>query len=130
MSRYSRYDRSYGSKRPRRARGIPPEGGYDADYGRYATPFPGAAGYPSARWGWGPLGWAGWGPGMGFWPYAAMPGYGAPAYGFDYEDRQPRRRPEESPTYGTGGDQALRRWGNRYGYDFAYSIQPRRRGSR
>lgn len=41
------YERAYRSR--------PPPG-----LGRYGTPFPGAHGYPAARWGWGPIGWTGW----------------------------------------------------------------------
>jgi hypothetical protein len=94
---------------------------YDQELGRYGTPFPGAAGYPGARWGWGPVGWAGWGPGLEFWPYADAAGYGF-AGGFP----EPRRRPEESPTYGAAGDRAVRRWAQRRGYDLPYEVQPRR----
>jgi hypothetical protein len=130
MPRYDRIQqpRSYGERRPPRygaagdrepRRGFVP---YDYDLGRYGTPFPGAAGYPSARWGWGPIGWAAWGPGMEMSPFAGVPYYAG--YGEPY---QPRRRPEESPTYGRGGDRAARRWAARYGYDEAYEIQPRRR---
>jgi hypothetical protein len=97
---------------------------YDEGLGRYGTPFPGAAGYPSARWGWGPIGWAAWGPGMELSPFAGVPYYGYPDHGEPY---QPRRRPEESPTYGRGGDQAVRRWASRYGYDEGYEIPLRRR---
>jgi hypothetical protein len=102
-----------------------PRGGhtrYDRDFGRYFTPVPGAAGYPSARWGWGPIGWAAWGPGMELSPFA-----GVPYHDFG-EPYPPRRRPEESPTYGRGGDRAVRRWASRYGYDEGYEIHPRRRG--
>lgn len=97
-------------------------GRYGAEYGRYGTPFPGAAGYPSARWGWSPIGWMGWGPGMEFWPYA-----GLPAYGWNGSYRPPHRPPEESPFYGRRADRALRRWAARYGYDLEYSIEPRQR---
>jgi hypothetical protein len=112
-----RYDRGYDID-TRGRRGTR----YGADFGRYGTPFPGDAGYPSARWGWGQIGWMGWGPGMEAWPYASVPGYG-----FDGSYRTPRRRPEESPTYGQDADRAVRRWARRYGYDEGYEIRPRGR---
>jgi hypothetical protein len=124
MRRPSRYDRGY---RGRYDRGYDASGGYGRtrgygmDFGRYGTPFPGTAGYPGARWGWGPIGWAGMMPGAEIWPYADVPGYG-----FDGSYRTPRLPPEESPTYGRGADRALRRWAGRYGYDLAYAIRPRR----
>lgn len=93
---------------------------YGNDYGRYGTPFPGAAGYPGARWGWGPIGWMGWGPGMEYWPYA-----GLPAYDMDGRYQPPRRRPEQSPTYGRRADRELRNWARRYGYEMEYRIEPR-----
>jgi hypothetical protein len=99
--------------------------GYDYDetpYGRYGTPLPGNHGYPSARWGWGPIGWTGWGPGLSPWPYGAAPA--------DEPGRTPRRRPEESPTYGRGGDRMVQRWGQRYGYDVEYTIRPHNRFNR
>lgn len=59
--------------------------------------------------------------------YGGWSGYGArEGYGSEYQ--YPRRRPEESPTYGEGGDQAVRRWAQRYGYDVAYEIRPRNVG--
>lgn len=121
-----RYADDYGrrSRDRNRNRGDAPAGRYGADLGRYGTPFPGAAGYPSARWGWGPIGWAGWGMGMDAWPYAAHPE--AMGYGFDGADRTPRRRPEQSETFGRGGDRALQRWARRYGYDLGYQVRPRR----
>jgi hypothetical protein len=74
--------------------------------------------YPGAYWagppmyGWGGL--EGWG-----WPPFAPIGYGAPPV--------PRRRPAESRAYGRGGDEAARRWAERYGYDIEYTVRPRRR---
>ncbi len=53
-------------------------------------------------------------------------GYGRTGYGYDYEYR--RRPPQESPTYGEGGDQAVQRWAQRYGYDLEHQIQPRQGG--
>jgi hypothetical protein len=109
----NRYDRGYGrSQRYQRD--------YDNNFGRYGTPFPGAYGYPSARWGWGPIGMAGWGMGMPF----GVP-YNMPWYGFGDAHEPPRRPPQESPSYGRGGDQAVRRWSQRYGYDMEYEIRPR-----
>lgn len=113
----SRYDTGFG----RYDTGF---GRYDTGSGRYGTPFPGAAGYPSARWGWEPIGWAGWGMGMEAWPYAAHSGM--MPYGFSGSTRTPRRRPDESSTYGRGGDRALQRWARRYGYDLGYEVRPRR----
>jgi hypothetical protein len=109
--RDERYDRGAGSGRT---------AGHGTDLGRYGTPFPGAEGFPSARWGWGPIGWAGWAPGMEFWPHGPIP-----AYGFDGRVERPRRSPCESATYGRGGDGALQRWARRYGYDMGYEIRPR-----
>lgn len=87
-------------------------------YPRY--PGAGFAGYPAA-WGWGalmPMGFGGWGA------YAPMGGY----YGPDMAYPTPRRAPEESSTYGRGGDRALQRWARRGGYDAGYRIPPRMRG--
>lgn len=86
-------------------------------------PLPFGGWYPGALWsaapfvGWGDLGWY-----QGPYPVAGARGYDS---GY-----APRRRPEESPTYGRDGDRALRRWARRYGYDVEHSIQPRRRGGR
>jgi hypothetical protein len=134
MARYDSYGtdyrgrsaREYGARGSNRTRNRYDAGmgRYGADLGRYGTPFPGAAGYPSARWGWGPIGWAGWGMGMEAWPYAAHSGM--MAYGFDGSAPTRRRPPQESDTYGSGGDRALRRWARRYGYDMGYEIRPRR----
>jgi hypothetical protein len=68
------------------------------------------------------MGWAGWGPGLEYWPYA--PG---PAYGFGGEYRPPRRPPERSPSYGRAADREVRRWAERRGYDAGYRIPPRLR---
>jgi hypothetical protein len=111
--RASRYDKwGYGRT----------DGGYGRDFGRYGTPMPGAEGYPSARWGWGPIGWAGMGPAMEAWPYAPIPGYG-----FDGSVEPRGKPPRRSETYGRGGDRALQRWARRYGYDMSHQIRPRRR---
>ncbi len=83
-------------------------------------PVPWGGWYPGAFWGAAPyLGWGDW----GWFPAGRMPvGYGA--YDFGYT---PRRRPEESPTYGRGADQEVQRWARRYGYDLEYEIRPRTR---
>jgi hypothetical protein len=110
-----RYDSGY--RRSGRAR--TEQDRYAGDYGRYFTPDPGDAGYPSARWGWGPIGWAGTDMvGMGLWP-----GAGGPRGETGREP--PRRDPRESRAYGRGGDRELRRWAQRYGYDFDHTIRPR-----
>ena len=123
--RAPRYGRDYGPGRygrddppdrgRRRARGYDPDfafGGYPPGAGPYDAT--GWAPYAFTPFGWDPmLGWAGWGAGMGYVP----PG------GFREEPRPvPPRR---SPMYGRGGDRALRRWAERYGYDFEYTIRPR-----
>lgn len=46
-------------------------------------------------------------------------GYGGYGYERDY-----RVAPERSPTYGTGGDRAVRRYARSHGYDAGYPIQP------
>ncbi|HEX7051895.1 MAG TPA: hypothetical protein VF188_16935 [Longimicrobiales bacterium] len=58
---------------------------------------------------------AGWPP---YEPYAYPP------YDYRYVPRLP---PEQSPTYGRGGDRAIRRWAQRHGYDAGYVITPRHR---
>ncbi|MDQ3607133.1 MAG: hypothetical protein M3418_13220 [Gemmatimonadota bacterium] len=101
--------RRYDNFRDRRWHMMPqlPLGGW------YPGTFWGAATYPGwDEWGWMPA------------PYVPI-GYGAYDYGYT-----PRRRPEESPTYGRGADRAVRRWAQRYGYDIEYGIQPRTRPSR
>ncbi|CAN5668472.1 hypothetical protein BH23GEM6_BH23GEM6_20800 [soil metagenome] len=110
----SRYDNSGYRRSGVRRYGSP-------DYGaRGPAPFSGW--YPGAYWAGVPMfGWAGagdWG-----WPAQVPVGYGA------YPE-PPRRSPRESGTYGRGGDEAARRWAERYGYDIEYSIQPRQRGNR
>lgn len=105
MGRYDRYDHRY---RPA------PRGRYDRELYRDAGG-PWTAWYPGGFWAGAPMfGWGGlegWG-----WPPLAPVGYGPPP---------PRRSPRESPAYGRGGDRALRRWAERYGYDIEYSIPPR-----
>ena len=103
------YDRGY---RPAR---------YDRDYGasrRHWSSY--AAALPLIPFGvdpmMGPLGWElpfAHGSGM----YGAGPGYGY---------HRPPTPPRGSPTHGRGGDRALRKWAQRYGYDVEYSIAPRR----
>jgi hypothetical protein len=96
------------------------EPGYGTVYMPYGTPFPVAPGFGSAHRGWGPLGWMGWGPEMEYWPYV-----GTAAYAFDGRYRQPRKPPEESPTYGRQADRAVLAWARRYGYELEYRIDPR-----
>jgi hypothetical protein len=108
------YDRSWRRGYDRHLRG------YDAPYGAGYPPYDATGWMPftMAPLGFDPvLGWAGWGAGVGWVP----PG---PARGYDHEAR--RVPPRESPTYGRGGDRALRRWAERHGYDVEYTIQPRR----
>ena len=93
------------------------------DYGRgFRGGYGAAPWFPGAFWAGAPLyGWDAWG-GAGMWgwaPYAPI-GYGRYAADFG----APRRRPEESPTYGRGGDQAVRRYARSHGYDEGYEIQP------
>jgi hypothetical protein len=115
----SRYDDRYRGARDRSTRA---GGRHAGEYGRYFTPFPGDAGYPSARWGWGPMGWAGdVGPEMGLWPAPGARGPAGGAY-----DREVRRPPRESSSYGRAGDREIRRWAGRYGYDIDHTIRPRR----
>lgn len=114
-----RYDRAYGREYGRATE----------DRGRYPSrgPAPFTGWYPGAYWAGAPMfGWMGLEP-WAWPPYAPYGPYGANFYGADYT---PRRRPEESPTYGRGGDEAARRWAERYGYDIEYSIRPRRSGRR
>ncbi|MET0395477.1 MAG: hypothetical protein ABW277_01490 [Longimicrobiaceae bacterium] len=132
--RYQGYARDYGRRgeggRERRP------GGYAADYRRgydrdrgygYRPPFGDAAlaeGSFAMGPGFMPLGWGWYGPmGMDPGPFPFGPrGRGAP--------ERPPRRPEESPAYGRGGDEELRRWARERGYDVGYAIYPRdpRRG--
>lgn len=92
---------------------------YDRDYRGYAPPSPGAGWYGPAVWGWGAFPSVPW---WGGWPPFAPVGYGT--YERDYT---PRRRPEESRTYGRGGDRAVRDWARSRGYGVEYEIRPRRR---
>ena len=79
--------------------------------------------YPGAFWAGAPLyGWGGWAD-ASMWAWAP---YGPIGYGRDSQDfAPPPRRPEESPTYGRGGDQAARRYARSHGYDEGYPLQPR-----
>ena len=81
---------------------------------------------PVPPWGWDPLTWAPWTPGMEMLPglgwWRAAP-YGMPWYGSGYEPPPPPRRPRESPTYGAAGDEAVRHWARRHGYDAGYAIR-------
>lgn len=103
---------------------------YDASY--YDRGFGGGrAGWTGTRYGGTPYGGAGYGNagyGAGGYGYQGGThlGYGSYDYGRAGYDRTFRRPPEESPTYGRGGDQALRRWARSHGYDLEYEIQPDR----
>lgn len=93
---------------------------YDRTYRRYDTGWrgsPPANWYPGAYWAGVPM--FGWG--WDWPPYApvAMGGYAR-----DY--RPPHRRPERSPTYGSAGDEAARRYARERGRDDGYAIPPRR----
>lgn len=91
--------------------------GRDVRGGGFFTPW-----YPGAFWAGAPLyGWTGWTDmGMWGWPPSMPGGYGR----YGYEFGPPRRRPEESPTYGRGGDAAARRYARSRGYDEGYTIEP------
>jgi hypothetical protein len=108
-----RYDFGAGYGRRRRT------GRYESrDYRATQAPFPGW--YPGAYWAGAPM--FGWG-GMEGWGW---PAYGAVGPSWYPQDFQPRRRsPRESAAYGRGGDEAARRWAQRYGYDIEFSIRPR-----
>ncbi len=103
---------------------MPRRAAYDRPYPPRPTDARAWAGWYSDPWGLSPYyplgGWA--------WPSAAyVPvGYGRLPYDYGY-DYTPRRRAEESPTYGRGGDEAARRWAQRYGYDIEYSMPPQYR---
>jgi hypothetical protein len=127
-----RYDRAFGYDRPRQGgRGGRGAGyrGYDALIGRRydeslgREPMPWRLGYPELPFdslpgpyipfGWDPMmRWSGWGPGVGYVP----------------QQDAPRRRPppRESPTYGRGGDDEVRRWARRHGYRDEGAVRPRR----
>lgn len=112
----ARYDRSYEG-----------HGGYGRDYG-----YGGTAGYSRGGGRVYDHGYRGTGRdrARGEWasgPYARE-GYRREGYGYDYDQQYARRRPEQSPTYGEQGDQAVQRWANRYGYDLEYEIDPNRSG--
>lgn len=110
-----RYDRGYRGDRER-----PRAHSYDRHFARGRDPFTGW--YPGAAWAGAPMfGWGGM-DGWGWPPYVPV-GVGR------YPDEiTPRRDPRESASYGRGGDEAARRWAERYGYDIEYSIHPRDRG--
>lgn len=96
--------------------------------------------------GWDPMmRWSGWDPLAGFVPYQDTPrrwsyGLAQDARGYDHEyyrgntahryDRDHRMPPRQSPTYGRGGDRAVREWARAHGYDVEHTIQPRLRGRR
>lgn len=66
----------------------------------------------------GPGYYAGYGPGYGYTGWGTRVGPGA------RPDRGHRRRPEESPAYGRGGDRAARNYARSRGYDVGYTVQP------
>ena len=76
--------------------------------------------YPGAFWAAPMAGWAGWG-GAGIWGW---PPYAPVGYGRYPRPYPPRRSPRESPTYGRGGDQAVRRYARSHGYGAGYPIRP------
>lgn len=83
---------------------------YDGPY--YGMPY-------GPTWGYDPGFYAGYSPAG--WPYTPTYGW-APGPRYDRPFRTP---PERSPTYGRGGDEAVRRWARSHGYDAEYEIQPR-----
>lgn len=93
---------------------------YDRTFSRYDRdwrPPPAPGWYPGAAWAGAPM--FGWGWGWE-WPAGAPPVVGR--YAADYP---PRRRPEESPTYGRRADEAARRYARSHGYAEGYEIPPR-----
>ncbi len=121
MGWFDRYDESYRNRSQGFDRGTA-RSGWDGGWGARNRAYGGGYGRGTTGYdrGYGTTGGYG---------YGTRAGYGAGGnYGYDYD--YPRRRPEESPTYGEGGDQAVQRWAQRYGYDLAYEIPPRepRRG--
>ncbi len=127
MARYGRYDQDQRSPRPRDA--TPRRGGRRPGTDAMWRNPTWAGGYPNGYFGGGMMG------GFPLLDPVAYPlGWGAP-YGFGYPDlgwpagpggppREPRRPPEQSPTYGRGGDRVLRRYLRDRGYDEGYTIQP------
>ena len=97
------YDRGFG------------RGRYDAPYG--LGPDYGPVPFPFVPFGYDPM--------MGPMAWSVPPAYGPWGGGGPGYDRPPRVPPRRSPTYGRGGDRALRAWADRYGYDVEYSIPPR-----
>jgi hypothetical protein len=103
--RGGRYDRGFG-----RGRYDAPYAGLGPDY----EPVP----FPFVPFGYDPM--------MGPMAWSVPPAYGPWTGGAGRgPDRGPRVPPRRSPTYGRGGDRALRAWADRYGYDVEYSIPPR-----
>jgi hypothetical protein len=96
--------------------------GYDRDSRR------GYEGWMAGWYPWYPTAWAGMPyPGFG-WGGALWPPYVPVGYGVYDAEYTPRVRPAESPTYGRAGDEAVRSWARRHGYDTGYAIPPRGRG--
>ncbi len=121
--RHGRYGGDY--RRRGYGRDYAAGGGYGYDYGRstgvgYGFYGPGWSPYAAVPGAWDPtLGWAGLPPPPEYagWMMGAAPPR--------WEEEPRRMSPRESPEYGAGGDRALRRWAERYGYDFEYTIRPR-----
>lgn len=96
---------------------------YGASY--YDRGFGGRPGWGGTRYG-GGYGNAGYGTGGYGYQGGTYLGYGGYDYGRAGYDRAYRRPPEESPTYGRGGDEAVRQWARRRGYDTEFEIRPDR----
>ncbi|MBB4637568.1 hypothetical protein [Longimicrobium terrae] len=149
-ARPSRYDAGY-ARPSRYDAGYSARPAYDAGYA-LRSPWLGEAGpeWPSfIPFGWNPMArWSGWDPGMGAAPRSPDPiaraAYGEGGYAPGGHDRRPRppsrgygrdfagapRRvdPRNSPTWGRGGDDAVREWARRHGYGMEFTIEPRPRG--
>jgi hypothetical protein len=66
-------------------------------------------------------GWGWWGGAWG-WPPEAMVEPVRPRRDFEGRRAVP---PRQSPLFGRSGDDAVRRWAERYGYDFELTVRPR-----
>lgn len=150
-ARPSRYDAGYSARSGYDAGYSASSGRYDAGYA-LRSPWLGEAGpeWPSfIPFGWNPMArWSGWDPGMGAAPRSPDPiaraaygeggyaprghdrGHRPPArgYGRDYGGAPRRVDPRQSPTWGRGGDDAVREWARRHGYGMEFTIEPRPRG--
>lgn len=127
-------------------RGGPPPGGYGYDAAFRARHEPALPRRPMfIPFGWdGMMRWSGWDSGMGLVPMSPDPlAYGRGGYGPGGDDRGFRERPRgygrdlrggprpvpprQSPTWGRGGDDAVREWARGHGYGVEYTIEPRPR---